>query len=188
MRNELLACAIMDEFWALFAITPWEALAVVISAVAIYLVFLVYVRLFGARVLAPLATFDGVIVIMLGGLAARVILMDVPTLAAGILGLGTLFILEATFGQLRARALGNRILNQAPTAVMIDGRPQDAALASVHLSRDELMSALRVAGIRHLTEVQLAVFEPHGRISVLRVGEAIDPELLEGVRGLAARQ
>lgn len=174
----------MDEFWALFAITLPEAIAVVVSAIGIYLVFLLYVRLFGARVLAPISTFDGVMVIMLGGLAARVILMNVPVLPAGILGLGTLFILEAVFGELRSRAFGNRLLNQRPTAVLVNGEPMDAALHAVHLSRDELMSSLRQAGVRRLSEVQLAVFEPHGRISVLRAGEAIDAELIADVKGI----
>ena len=115
---------------------------------------------------------------MLGAVAGRVILMDVPWLPAGVLGLGTLFVLEAMFGELRKRSLGNRILNQAPLAVMVDGEPQDAALAKAHLAHDELMSALRQAGVRRLAEVRLAVFEPHGRISVLRVGDDIDSELL----------
>lgn len=177
----------LDEFVALFRFTWTDAIAVVVSAVVIYVVFLLYVRLFGARVLAQISTFDGLIVIMLGAVAGRVILMNVPWLPAGILGLGTLFVLEATFGELRKRSLGNRILNQAPLAVMVDGVPQDAALAKAHLAHDELMSALRQAGVRRLAEVRLAVFEPHGRISVIRVGEDIDPELLRGVEFVGQR-
>lgn len=174
----------LDDVLALFAFTWANAIAVVVSAVIIYVVFLIYVRLFGARVLAQISTFDGLIVIMLGAVAGRVILMDVPWLPAGVLGLGTLFVLEAMFGELRKRSLGNRILNQAPLAVMVDGEPQDAALAKAHLAHDELMSALRQAGVRRLAEVRLAVFEPHGRISVLRVGDDIDSELLRGVEDL----
>lgn len=171
----------MSEFSDLFAITWPEAAAVVVSAAVIYVVFLLFVRIFGARVLAQISTFDALIVIMLGAVAGRIILMDVPILPSGVLGLATLFTLEAVFGELRTRALGNRILNQAPIALVVDGEILDAALAKAHLSRDELASALRLAGVRHLDEVQLAVFEPHGRVSVMRAGEEPDAELLRAV-------
>lgn len=171
----------MQEFAELFAISWAEAIAVVVSAAVIYVVFLVLVRTFGARVLAQISTFDALIVIMLGAVAGRIILMNTPVLPAGVLGLVTLFILEAIFGQLRTHALGNRILNQRPVVVVEHGEIRDAALTQVHLSRDELASALRQAGVRHLDEVAYAVFEPHGRISVLRAGESIDPEILRGI-------
>ena len=171
----------MTEFFALFAITWQEALAVVVSAIIIYVVFLLFVRLFGARVLAQISTFDALIVIMLGAVAGRAILMDVPWLPAGILALFTLFTLEVVFGELRSRALGNRILNQSPIAVVVKGEIVDAALVTVHLSRDELASSLRLAGVRRLDEVELAVFEPHGRLSVLRAGVEPDAEVLRSV-------
>lgn len=178
----------MNEFLAqllpLFEISWIDALTVVLSAIAIYLVFLVFVRLFGARVLTQVSTFDALIVIMLGAVAGRVILLNVPVLPSGILGLATLFILEATLGELRGRGRGTKLLNQRPTAVVVNGEVQDARLRRVHLTRDELMSSLRLAGVRHLAEVQLAVFESHGRISVLRAGESIDTELVADVRGI----
>lgn len=172
----------MDEILALFEISGAEAVAVVLNAIAIYFAFLLLVRIFGARVLAQLSTFDVVIVVMLGAVAGRSILMDVPVLPAGLLGLGTLILLEVIFGEARRRSRGNRVLNQPPIALVRDGVVDDGALSRAHVTREELASALRQAGVRRFAEVHFAIFEPNGRISVLRVGDDVDPELLRGVR------
>lgn len=171
----------MQEFVSLFAITWQQALAVVASAVAIYLVFLGLVRIFGARVLSQISTFDALVVIMLGAVAGRIIIMNVPVLPAGILGLGTLFVLEATLGQLGRSDRADRLVNQRPIVLIDEGKILDAGLKRAHVSRDELASSLRLAGVRQLSEVALAVFEPNGRVSVVPVGAPIDRAILGSV-------
>lgn len=177
----------MDALTKLFAISWQEATAVVISTVAIYLVFLLLVRLFGARVISQLSTFDALVAIMLGAVAGRVILMDTPVLPAGILGLGTLFLLEVTIGQLGRHTRADRVVNQRPIVLVDAGEILDAGLQRAHMSRDELASSLRLAGIRQLGEVELAVFEPNGRVSVLRTGASIDAEVLGSVHRSSKR-
>lgn len=172
----------MDAFIPLFAISWQEAVAVVVSAVAIYFVFLLLVRLLGARVISQLSTFDALVAIMLGAVAGRVILMNTPVLPAGILGLGTLFLLEVTIGQLGRHARADRIINERPIVLVDAGEVLDAGLRQAHMSRDELASSLRLAGVRQISEVELAVFEPNGRVSVLRTGATIDAEVLGSVR------
>ena len=89
----------LDDAVARLGVDAPGALAVVASAVGIYLAFLLMVRVLGQRVLSRLSTFDAVVVVMLGAVAGRAVLGDTPTLAAGVLGLGTLFALEAGFGR-----------------------------------------------------------------------------------------
>ena len=55
-------------------ITSAHAIVVVLSAVGIYVAVLVFVRIFGQRVLTAMSTFDVVITVMLGAVAGRVIL------------------------------------------------------------------------------------------------------------------
>lgn len=79
----------LDDAVARLGVDAPGALAVVASAVAIYLAFLLMVRVLGQRVLSRLSTFDAVVVVMLGAVAGRAVLGDAPTLAAGVLGRGT---------------------------------------------------------------------------------------------------
>lgn len=163
-------------------ITAPHALAVVLCAVGIYLVFLVLVRVFGQRVLSGMSTFDVIVTVMLGAVAGRVVLGDPPTLVAGALGLGTLFVLEAAFGRLRSGTRGAALVNARAVLLMAGDQVLERNLRRAHVVETELFGALRRAGVRHLGEVACVVFEPSGTISVLRRGAPVDPRLLEGVR------
>lgn len=176
----------MDLDWTAVSerlgLTLEQGIAVVISAVGIYLVFLLLVRLFGQRVLSGLGTFDIVVTVMLGAVAGRVILGHPPTLAAGALGLTTLFLLEATFGHIRGTLRGARLLTSEPVVLMVGEHELPEAMHRTHVTDLELHTALRRAGIRNRSEVACVIMEPTGALSVLRRGIPIDPDLLRGVR------
>lgn len=163
-------------------IDPGHAIAVMLSAVGIYLAFLVLVRIFGARVLAGMGTFDVVVVITVGAVAGRVILGHPPTLAAGVIGLTCLFVMEAAFGEARRTLRGARWINAGAVVLMAGEEVLLDNLRAAHVTQSELTAALRHAGVRHHGEVACAVFESTGRISVLRQGEPIGPRMLAGVR------
>ena len=172
-----------DGLWAELGITLPHAVGVVLSAVGIYVVFLVFVRVLGQRVLNAMSTFDVVVTVMLGAVAGRVILGHPPTLASGVLGLATLFLLEAVFGELGSRPRLQRIFN-APARILMIGEEVDTqALRRAHITRSELHGALRRAGVRSCAEVACVVHEPGGGISGLRRGVPIDHVLLSDVAG-----
>lgn len=172
----------LDDVTARLGVDAPGALAVVLSAVGIYLAFLLMVRLFGQRVLSRLSTFDVVVAVMLGAVAGRVVLGDTPTLVAGVLGLGTLFALEAGFGQLRSGIRVSALMNNRAVLLVAGDRVLKANLRRVHVVEAELFGALRRAGIRNLGEIACVIFEASGTISVLRRGAPVDPQFLEGVR------
>ncbi|MDT0158717.1 DUF421 domain-containing protein [Microbacterium sp. ARD32] len=174
---------VLNDLLTHLGATPMDLIGVVLAAVGIYIAFLLLVRLFGPRSLHGMSTFDAILVIMFGSVAARVILGYTPTLASGVVGLATLFLLEAAFGQVRATARGTRLLNARPVLVLADGAPLSAAMKRMHLTETELNSALRRAGVRARTEVACAIFEPNGHLSIIRYGELIDPGLLHDVIG-----
>lgn len=164
-------------------ITSAHAIVVVLSAVGIYVAFLVFVRIFGQRVLTAMSTFDVVITVMLGAVAGRVILGHPPTLMSGVLGLGTLFLLEVVFGHLGTRARWQRVFNSPARLLMIGDRVDEHALRRAHITHSELNGALRRAGVRSYREVACVLHEPGGGISVLRRGVPIDRRILADVAG-----
>lgn len=162
----------------------WYRIPVVIaSAVIIYLVFLALVRIFGARVLTVTSGFDALVFIMLGAVAGRVILGHPPTVAAGIIGLVTLMVMEAIFGAIERTWASRRIVSSRPVLVFAHGRPIERACRRTHTSASDLQAAMRRAGIAHPGEVQCIILEPHGDYSVIRAGAPLDPDLLRGVVG-----
>jgi uncharacterized membrane protein YcaP (DUF421 family) len=78
-----------------------DAATVVVSTVGVYLAFLLLLRLAGQRALATMSSFDFAAAIALGAVMGRAILGYTPTLLAGLIGMATLFALQALFGVLR---------------------------------------------------------------------------------------
>ena len=144
-------------------ITSAHAIVVVLSAVGIYMAFLVFVRIFGQRVLTAMSTFDVVITVMLGAVAGRVILGHPPTLMSGVLGLGTLFLLEVVFGHLGTRARWQRVFNSPARLLMIGDRVDEHALRRAHITHSELNGALRRAGVRSLRRGGVRAARTRGR-------------------------
>jgi uncharacterized membrane protein YcaP (DUF421 family) len=164
-------------------IAAWRIPVVILCAVCVYLGFLVLVRLFGTRVLTAWSTFDAVVIIMFGAVAGRVIIGHPPTLAAGLIGLTTLMVMEVVFGQIRKVRAVHATVTSPPVVIMAHGRILEDAMHRQHVHRADLASALRRAGVTDPGQVQCVIVEPTGALSVLREGTPVAPELLHGVIG-----
>lgn len=161
-----------------------QAGSVVVSAAGVYLGFLVLFRIAGPRLLGSASTFELAATVALGAIMGRSVLGYTPTLPAGLLGMGTLFALQAIFGLARRRiSLLDRALSRGAILLMADGAVLDANLRKAGLQEDELRQRLRLCGVRRYSEVAAAVLERTGAISVLRTGHDIGPELFSDVVG-----
>ncbi|WKD58832.1 DUF421 domain-containing protein [Corynebacterium caspium] len=164
-------------------IEPWRIPIVIISAVGIYAVLYLLVRVFGARVLSTWGLVETLVVVMCGAVAGRVIIGHPPTLAAGAIGLCTLVLLEIIFGALKTTRMGRWMLDQPPILILAHGEFLDVPAAKIPITLDEVYTALRKAGIGRIQDVQAIIVEPTGTLSILRAGTPIEAEVLRGVRG-----
>lgn len=164
-------------------LSPLEALAVVLATAGMYVAMVLIVRMLGQRVLSGMSSFDLAAVIAFGSVIGRAALGDTPRLGGGLVALATLVIMQALAGQLRLAKWGDLALSRHPVLLMAGPEIQQENLHRCHLTPSDLQSALRTAGVRQPDEVAAVVFEPTGRISVLRGGRPIDPMLLSGVVG-----
>ena len=160
-----------------------QADLVVISTVGIYVTFLVWLRLAGPRALANMSSFDLAAAIALGAVVGRVVLEDTPTLLAGVIGLCTLFALQALFGLLRRSPRADAALTNLPFLLMANGELLTDNLRRAHLVENELKAKLRLAGIRRYDDVACVILERTGAVSVLPRGETISADLIADVRG-----
>lgn len=164
-------------------IDPPRIPIVILAAVLIYVAFLLLVKIFGSRVLTSMSASDAVIIIMFGAVAGRVILGHPPTLAAGIIGLATLMVLEAFFGILREKSGLGHLIDREPILLMFEGAIVTNALRKSHFSYDDVRTSIRKAGIGKFADVQAMILESSGDVSIIRAGSPLDPEMLKDVRG-----
>ncbi len=174
---------VVSELWQYVGIAPTAAVAVVCATVALYLSFIVLVRVLGQRVLSSLSTFDLLVVIVLGAVIGRAALGYTPTLAGGLLCLGTLVALEGVIGEVRSRPAWGRWVTNQPVLLMAGPVVLGKELARLHITEAELRARLRQSGVRSDREVAAVVLEATGKLSVLKCGVRVDPSMLAGVRG-----
>ncbi|PFG28186.1 DUF421 domain-containing protein [Corynebacterium renale] len=168
---------------AQLGIELWRIPVVIASAVGIYIVFLGLVRVFGVRVLRSWTTVDAITCLMFGAVAGRVIIGHPPSLAAGVIGLTTLMVMEVIFGAITGSRRG-RTLVQQPVVIVKDGLIREEELHHAHMHRSQVLRDVRRAGLSSLDQVQWMILEADGQVSTYRVGIDVDPALLEGVRGV----
>jgi uncharacterized membrane protein YcaP (DUF421 family) len=169
-----------------FGLTWVDAASVVVSTVGIYVTFVVLLRVVGQRALANMSSFDLAAAIALGATMGRVILGYTPTLLAGVIGLTTLFVLQALFGLARRRPRIDAALTNLPLLLMANGEMLPDNMRRAHIVEDELKAKLRLAGVREYADVATVILERTGAVSVLKRGERISPEMLTDVRGRQA--
>lgn len=170
--------------WAELFLTPSDAVTVAVATTSIYWAFVVLVRMLGQRALARMSSTDLATAIALGAVIGRAALGYTPTLGAGLVALLTLFAMQALAGQLRRWTHSSRLLVNRPVLIMAGSEVLHENLRKTHLAEDELWPQLRLAGIRHCSEVACVVLEPTGEISVLRRGVALDRRLMAAVHGV----
>jgi uncharacterized membrane protein YcaP (DUF421 family) len=163
-----------------------DAATVVVSAVGVYVGFLALIRMVGQRALAAMSRFDFAAAITVGAVMGRAVLGYTPTLAAGLIGMATLFALQAVFGLLRRSRRVDRALSNLPLLLVANGAVLNDNLREAKIVEDVLRQKLRLAGIHRYADVAAVILERTGAVSVPRRGETIAPELLADVRGREA--
>ena len=158
--------------------SPGTVLQVVVATLAVYLAFVALVRLAGPRTLATLSVLDLGCVLALGAVVGRTALLAEPSLVTGLVALVTLLVAQRLTSRLARRTAVGRWLHPAPVVLVRGGRLVEDNLLRARVSDDELRQHLRLAGATTLAEVELAVLERTGQISVLRQSAVLDPWLV----------
>jgi uncharacterized membrane protein YcaP (DUF421 family) len=149
----------------LFDIPPWE---IALRAVAVYLVMLVMLRVFGKREVGQFTLFDLVLVLLVANAVQPAMTGPDTSLAGGVLIIVVLMLANRALAESRRRLPFMRHLLESPaTTLARDGEWLDDEVNREGLDAADLEAALREHGIGAVDEVELAVLEPDGSISVV---------------------
>ncbi|GAA3737291.1 DUF421 domain-containing protein [Salinactinospora qingdaonensis] len=163
----------------------WESLALVlITTVGAYLALIGLSRITGLRSFSQMTNFDLAATVAFGSIVATTAVSGSTSLLQGIVGLTVLFVVQSLLARLRKRNGGERVLDNGPLLLMSGATVLGDNLDKVQMTRNDLRSKLRLAGVTRIDHVEAVVLEPTGDVSVLLVGPddpPLDPELLTGV-------
>lgn len=134
----------------------------------LYFLIMVGMRLMGKRQIGELEPSELVLTMMISDLAT-VPMQDfgIPLLA-GVIPILTLLSVSLLLSQLSLRSLRFRkLICGVPTVLIREGVVQQKAMRENRYTLDELLEQLRGAGISSIADVQYAILENSGQLSVL---------------------
>ena len=174
------------EEWSLFE-TSWAQLGeVALSCLLIYLAIVVIVRLNGPRTTAQLNSFDWIINVMVGSLAASgVLLEDVSILTAGFAIVCLAFLQFVLTWTTERSSLASDVVKARPMLLTHKGEYLEEAMRSARVSKAEIETALRENGHWSVHDANWVILETNGKLTVLPRDDAqtvSNTEVLQKVR------
>ena len=145
-----------------------EYVQIIISSISVYLFVIVAIRLFGKKELSQLSVIDLVFVLLISNSVQNAMIGSNSTLMGGLVAAGALFITNYVFKQFLYRYPKLSKLIQGEALLLIyNGNLSRKNIEKSRLTVDEIMEAIREHGVSRIEDVDLAVLEVDGNISVL---------------------
>lgn len=141
---------------------------IVLRSLAVYLFIVVAIRVFGKRELAQLSVIDLVFILLISNSVQNAMVGPNTSLVGGLIAATSLFLINALLDTLFFKSRRFSKLLQGEAIMLIyKGHVMTRHLDKAKLSLDELKAAVREHGVENIDEVDLAVLENDGNISVL---------------------
>ena len=160
----------------------------VVSGCLVYLLIIVYTRIFGLRSFSKMSSFDFAMTIAVGSLLASTAVNKSTTVLQGGVALLVLFFLQTLIAFLRRRAKWfSQAIDNKPLLLMQGEHILHDNLKKAHLSESDLRAKLREANVLNYSQVKAVVFETTGDVSVLHSDQEdvmLNTDILQGVEGV----
>ncbi len=145
---------------------PWWAF--VLRACIVYFVLLVMIRASGKRTMGQFTPFDMLLVVLLGNAVQNALLGPDTSVGGGLVLAVTLITLNWTVGLVSARSARiEAIIEGSPVLLARDGQVYKDVLRKELISRVDFDRALREAGCIAVDDIQSAVLETNGHITIV---------------------
>ena len=143
-------------------------LTVLIRSVVLYLCIMLFMRLMGKRQLGELQPAELVISVLISNIVSLPVEDPNVPLLMGIIPVAMLVGLELIVSVLSLRFRSIRtLMGGNPVVIIHNGVIDQGALKTLRFSIDDLMESLRSQGIFDLSQIQYAIVETNGTVSIL---------------------
>ncbi len=157
----------MDLSTVLFPQIPW--IEKLMRPIVVYAAIVVVIHVAGKRELAQVNSFDLVVLLLISNVVQNATIGDDNSILGGIAG--AIALVAANYVVVRFlfnRAGIDRLLEGQPALLIRDGQLIRENLDRELITEDELLAALRRQGVADPSEVEQAMLETGGAISVIQ--------------------
>lgn len=147
--------------------------AAIHSIISVVVLF-IFTRMAGKKQISQLSFFHYVIGISIGSIAAAFAVdldIDFPEFVTSVIIYG-IFPLILSWISIKSQ-IGRKILNGAPTLLIQDGKIIEENLRKTRININELLEECRLKNAFNLSEVEFAILETNGEVSVQMKPESL---------------
>lgn len=166
----------MNEIWIM-----------ALRTILLYFIILFVFRLMGKREIGELSVFDLVVNIMIAEMAVMAIDEADFSLLNAVVPIFLLMIIQVVLARLSLKSKKFRdIVDGSPTIIINKGQIDEEAMRKQRYNFDDLLQQLREKDVRNIADVEFAILEPSGKLSVFerengkKDGEITLPIIIDG--------
>lgn len=147
----------------------WQELGMTAArGVLVYVAMLVVIRILGKRTIGNFTAFDLLVALMLGEVVDEIIYGDV-SIAQGLVAIVVVAAAKYVTAWLTFWDHGlNKILEGTPTEIVRHGEFVREGMREELMNEKEVLATLRLQGVADMREVERAVLEVDGEVSVIK--------------------
>ena len=143
-------------------------LKIALSSFAVYVFIIVAIRLFGKKELAQLSIIDLVFILLISNAVQNAMVGSDSSLGGGLVAASTLFLVNYLLKYLLYRFPKLGIAVQGVELMLIyKGQLNVSNMNKARITHEEILEAVREHGVSEIREVDLAVLETDGNISII---------------------
>jgi uncharacterized membrane protein YcaP (DUF421 family) len=146
------------------AIPVWEF---VVRCVAVDVVLLIALRVFGKREIGQFTLYDLVLILLVANAVQPAMTGPDSSLSGGLIIIGVLVLFNTALSRLDRYRLFHKLLVPSPRIIIKDGSYVQAALRHEGVDPELCETAIREHGLQGVGDVRLGVLEPDGTISIV---------------------
>lgn len=145
-----------------------NSLQIILRCLTVYFFVIISIRIFGKKELAQLSVIDLVFILLISNALQNAMVGVDTSLSGGLLAATALFTINFILKKVMYKFnFVSEILQGNPLPLVYKGKIQENNLAKAEISINELLAAIREHGVKDPSNVDIAMLEVDGSISVI---------------------
>lgn len=140
----------------------------IIRSIGVYVLALFLTRMMGRKLISQMTFFDFVVGVSMGSIVANAMIGPGSSPLSSVTALIIISIMTIVIGYIHIKSFsGRKLVNSEPVTVIDNGSIVEENMRKTRLTIDELMMKLREKNAFNLADVEFAIMETDGQLSVL---------------------
>jgi uncharacterized membrane protein YcaP (DUF421 family) len=141
---------------------------IALKSIAVYVFIVAAIRLFGKKEFAQLSIVDLVFILLISNSVQTAMVGTDTSLEGGLVAALALFLVNFVFKKITlAKPDLAHLIDGDPILLVYHGQLKARGLEKAQITLDQLESVIREHGVEEIRDVDLAMFEVDGNISVI---------------------